>query len=83
MFQEALRQASLYLPLSLLVFQHPVDKRPNVHLDRIEFTLEYWDWVRKVVDNLKTGLVDLDGCEMALLGRRTAPMANFRGISDT
>jgi hypothetical protein len=69
--------------LSIPVFQHHVDKRPNVHLDRIEFTLEYWDWVRKVVDNLKTGLVDLDGCEMALPGRMTASMANFRGISDT
>jgi len=69
--------------LSLLVFQHHVDKRPNVHLDRIEFTLEYWDWVRKVVDNLGTGLVNLDGCKMALLGRMTAVMANFRGISGT
>jgi hypothetical protein len=51
--------------------QHPVDKRPKIHLDGVEFTLKYRDRARKVVDKLGTGLVNLDHCRVALIRRGT------------
>ena len=62
--------------------QHAVDKRPKIHLDGVEFTLKYPDRVRKVVDKLGTGLVNLDRCNMALLRRGTGARANLRDIGD-
>jgi len=69
--------------LSFHALQHLVEKRPEVHLDCVEFTLKYRDGVRKIVDNLETGVVNLDRCKMALLRRTTAAMWNFRDISDS
>jgi hypothetical protein len=63
--------------------QHPVDKRPKIHLDCIEFTLKYRDRVRKVVANLGTGLVNPNRCKMALLRRVRGAMGNLRDIGDT
>jgi hypothetical protein len=68
--------------LLFLTLQHPVDKRPKVHLDGVEFTLKYRDRARKVVDKLGTGLVNLDRCNMALLRRGTSTPANLRDIGD-
>jgi hypothetical protein len=67
--------------LSLPALQHLVEKRPKVHLDCVEFTLKYRNGVRKVVDNLGTGLVNLARRSVALLCRMTAAMA-IRDISD-
>jgi hypothetical protein len=61
--------------------QHLVYKGPKVHLDCVEFTLEYRDGMRKVADNLGTGLVSLARCRIGLLRRTTAAMA-IRDISD-
>jgi hypothetical protein len=63
--------------------QNPVDKGPKVHLDGVEFTLKYRDGVWKVVAELGTGLVNLDGCNMVLLRRGTSVMENLRDIGDT
>jgi hypothetical protein len=63
--------------------QHPVDKRPKIHLDGVEFTLKYRDRARKVVDKLGTGLVNLDHCRVALIRRGTGALANLRDIGDT
>jgi hypothetical protein len=63
--------------------QHPVDKRPKVHLDGVEFTLKYRDGVWKVVAKLGTGLVNRNHCKMALLGRVRGAMGNLRDIGDT
>ena len=62
--------------------QHPVDKRPKIHLDGVEFTLKYRDRARKVVDKLGTGLVNLDHCRVALIRRGTGALANLRDIGD-
>jgi len=67
--------------LSLPAPQHLVEKRSKVHLDCVEFTLKYRNGVRKVVDNLGTGLVNLARCQMALLRRTTAAVA-IRDISE-
>jgi hypothetical protein len=67
-------------PLLFLTLQHPVDKRPKVHLDGVEFTLKYRDRVWKIVDELGTGLVNLDRCNMALLRRGTSTLATLRYI---
>ena len=40
---------------SLNALQHFVDERSKVRLDCVEFTLEYRDWLGKVVDDLGTG----------------------------
>ena len=40
---------------SLNALQHFFDERSKVRLDCVEFTLEYRDWLGKVVDDLGTG----------------------------
>jgi len=69
-------------PALFLTLQHPVDKRPKIHLDGVEFTLKYRDRARKVVDKLGTGLVNLDHCRVALIRRGTGALANLRDIGD-
>jgi hypothetical protein len=39
----------------IFMLQHPVDKRPKIHLDGVEFTLKYRDGAWKVVAKLGTG----------------------------
>ena len=70
-------------PLLFLTLQHPVDKRPKVHLDGVEFTLKYRDGVWKVVAKLGTGLVNPNRCKVALLRRVRGAMGNLRDIGDT
>jgi hypothetical protein len=62
--------------------QHAVDQRPKIHLDCIEFTLKYRDGVRKVVDKLGAGLVNLNRCRMAML-RGTGTTANLPALGST
>jgi hypothetical protein len=80
--REGLWRAAVF-SLSFLALQHLFDEWPNVHLDCVEFTLKYRDRVRKVVDNLGTGRVNLGRCKMALLRGMTGAMANNRDIIDT
>jgi len=74
------RAGPLLLLQSLHVLQHLVDERSKIHLDSVEFTLAYRDGVRKVVDNLGKGLVNLDRGSMTLPRRMTAATDNFCDI---
>jgi hypothetical protein len=56
------------------MLQHPVDKRPKIHLDGVEFTLKYRDGAWKVVAKLGTGLG---------IRRVRGAMGNLRDIGDT
>jgi hypothetical protein len=62
--------------------QDLVDERSKIHLDSVEFTLAYRDGVRKVVDNLGKGLVNLDRGSMTLPRRMTAATGNFCDIGE-
>ena len=68
--------------LSCFTLQHLVNERPKVHLDGVEFTLDYRDGVRKVVDNLGKGLANLGGCERALPRDAAVAVARFLDVID-